>query len=115
MTESSGIFTFPSTGIWLIQHQQNVFRSNGEIQRHDCRILTTTNNSTYVLASQAHVTTTSNNYRTSGFMSFIFDVTNTSTHKVQFGYADASNNNPTLVGSSNENWTASFFIRLADT
>jgi|9_EtaG_2_1085328.scaffolds.fasta_scaffold04637_4 hypothetical protein len=115
MTESSGIFTFPTTGIWLIQHQQSVFRSNGEIQRHDCRILTTTNNSTYVLASQAHVQTDDTNYRTSGFMSFIFDVTDTSTHKVQFGYADASNNNPTLVGSSNEHFTASFFIRLADT
>ena len=115
MSESSGIFTFPSTGIWLVQHQQVVIRTNGEIQRHDCKIQTTHNNSTYVDASEVMVSTTSNNYRTTGTLFYIFDVSDTTTHKVRFAYDDASSNNPNLLGDSSVMLTGSIFIRLADT
>jgi len=115
MTESSGIFTFPSTGIWLIQHQVSIFRSNGEIQRHDSRITMTTNNSSYDDAAFSHMSTDHDNYRQSTCFSFIFDCENTSTHKIRFTYSDASNNNPTLVGATNATCTGAMFVRLGDT
>jgi len=112
---SGGIFTFPSTGIWLIQHQVSLFRSNGEIQRHDSRIAMTTNNSTFDDAAQSHTSTDDANYRQSTCFSFIFDCENTTTHKIRFYYSDASNNNPTLVGATNATNTGAMFVRLGDT
>jgi len=115
MTESSGHFTFPSTGIWLIQHQVSIFRSNGEIQRHDSRIAMTTNNSSYDDAAFSHMSTDAANYRQSTCFSFIFDCENTSTHKIRFNYYDVDNNNPTLVGATNATCTGAMFVRLGDT
>ena len=115
MSESSGIFSFPSTGIWLIQHQVSIFRSNGEIQRHDSRITMTTNNSSYDDAAFSHLSTDDANYRQSTCFSFIFDCENTSTHKIRFTYSDAGNNNPTLVGATNATCTGAMFVKLGDT
>ena len=115
MSQSSGIFTFPTTGIWLIQHQHVVIRTNGEIQRHFCKINTTINNSTYNQASISVVSTAAANYFITGYVSYIFDVTSTANCKVRFSYSDPDSNNPTLVGSTNETYLGSTFIRLGDT
>ena len=46
MSVSSGVFTFPTTGIWLITH--NVTFLDATEQNHlSCIITTTTDNSTY--------------------------------------------------------------------
>ena len=115
MGQSSGIFTFPSTGIWLIQHQVSIFITGGEIIRHDSRITMTTNNSSYDDAAFSHMSTTTNNYRQSTCFSFIFDCENTSTHKIRFTYYDVDNNNPVLVGASNATCTGAMFVKLGDT
>ena len=47
MTESSGIFTFPSTGIYLIDFRGTGSKGNGEVQYAGIKIRVTTNNSSY--------------------------------------------------------------------
>lgn len=53
MTQSSGIFTFPSTGYWLVSFNA-AMNSNSTTSRYAFgRIVVTTNNSTYTNAAQA--------------------------------------------------------------
>ena len=54
MTESSGIFTFPETGIWLISYQINVYSSSVTLEYVAPTMQTTTDNSNYDTASQAY-------------------------------------------------------------
>jgi len=115
MAESNGEFTFPTAGIWLIQHQVSIVRTNGEIQRHDSRIAMTTNNSSFDDAAFSHMSTDAANYRQSTCFSFIFDCVNVGTHKIKFTYNDVDDNNPTLVGATNATCTGAMFVRLGDT
>jgi len=115
MTESSGHFTFPTTGIWLIQYYVSLTCTGGEVERFDNRIAMTTNNSSYDDAAFSHLSTDTTNYRQSTSLSFIFDCVNTSTHKIRFNYNDVNNTNSTLIGASNATCTGASFIRLGDT
>tara|TARA_R110002020_G_scaffold418044_1_gene627308 strand:- start:2189 stop:2743 length:555 start_codon:yes stop_codon:yes gene_type:complete len=102
MTESSGIFTFPSTGIYLIDM---VVSSDNQTTTG---IYTTTDNSSYGKATEIY----SDSSIQSGTGRFIFDVTNTSTHKVQF---QKTGGGGTVYGTTNDNATHFTFIRLGDT
>ncbi len=53
MTESSGTFTFPSTGIWQIMFQCQWYYS-GDSRWNQCYIKTTTNNSSYTTAGERY-------------------------------------------------------------
>ena len=84
MTQSSGIFTFPSTGIYKVEFIPyfNDTAANNSVRG---LIQTTTNNSSYDTRAQnptniADIDTY--NYG-SVHVSVLFDVTNTSTHKVR--------------------------------
>jgi hypothetical protein len=112
MTESSGIFTFPSTGIYLIHFQASI--EGAATQYNNVIISTTTNNSSYSSASEGYVFLNASNQYSSTVVSFIFDVTDTSTHKVKFVTypQDAST---TLMGDSSNHRTGVTFIRLGDT
>ena len=101
MTESSGIFTFPSTGIYRIQA---TFEANANADNY---IQTTTDNSTYI---DATIVRPKGDGNTTG--SFIFDVTNTSTHKVKF---NVRVNSGVTLGNTDFNRTYFEFIRLGDT
>jgi hypothetical protein len=114
MTESSGIFTFPSTGIWRIEFLA-YFYYNGDNRGITCDLETTTDGSSYDRAASAAVfiqQTSSNNTYSGGYCTFIMDVTNTSTHKVQF-VAGASSIN--VYGATGDNATMGVFTRLGDT
>ena len=122
MTESSGVFTFPSTGIWLVSFHCyfNGFGGNGASDANFCasNIQATINNSTYGSASAGAALASSNinpkvRYVENKHQTF-FDVTNTSTHKVKFTVYIESNNG-TLSGSSTSNDTYAIFQRLGDT
>ena len=85
MTQSSGIFTFPSTGIYKVEFIPyfNDTAANNSVRG---LIQTTTNNSSYDTRAQnptniADVDTY--NYG-SVYVSALLDITNTSTHKVRF-------------------------------
>ena len=114
MTESSGIFTFPSTGVYKIDFDTH-FSYNGSTRQIRTFINTTTDNSTYSDASYSNssiVQAESNYTQQHGHASFIFNVTNTTTHKVKFEI-DSS---VTILtqGSTNTNTTYMTFIRLGD-
>ena len=116
MTESSGIFTFPSTGIYLIRFTAR-FQFDGDSRYCEGFIQTTTDNSTYDNASG--LTTVIPNIGTgsmeaSSSCEFLFDVTNTSTHKARFTI-NLQNTGTTIQGNSDLNLTHFTFIRLGDT
>ena len=102
MTESSGNFTFPSTGIYLIG--LTIATDNNV----NVSIETTQNNSSYNAAAVAKADSSTQ----TGTTQFIFDVTDTSTHKVNFNVFSISG---TLQGSTDLNNTSFTFIRLGDT
>ena len=102
MTESSGNFTFPSTGIYLIV--LTIATDNNV----NVSIETTQDNSSYNAAAVAKA----DNSTQTGTTQFIFDVTDTSTHKVNFNVFSISG---TLQGSTDLNNTSFTFIRLGDT
>jgi hypothetical protein len=84
MSQSSGIFTFPSTGIYEIDFNITVYNSGVAAYMHT-GIRTTTNNSSYSSATTGfgNIAVTGGMYTTL-HTSTIFDVTNTTNCKVRF-------------------------------
>ena len=116
MTESSGIFTFPSTGIYLINFYAD-FYIDGDDRVSSVQIDTTTNNSTYDTASEGVLfiqQTSGTGTYNSASTQFMFDVTDTSTHKCRFNI-NTLNANTQILGSSSYNATYVTFVRLGDT
>jgi hypothetical protein len=114
MTESSGTFTFPSTGIYLINFNatQQCLGTADYVQTY---ILTTTDNSSYFDSASGYFAAASSGTAfQGGITEFMFDVTNTSTHKVRFRVRQATTSNQ-ILGNSSYNYTTMTFIRLGDT
>ena len=108
MTESSGIFTFPTTGIWYIKVQGYLYK-NSFVGSATITIDTTTNNSSYSGTGNtyfSHVTGTDGTQYSHSINTMMFDVTDTSQCKCAFR----------AVGSAGQ-WDSSHveFIRLGDT
>jgi hypothetical protein len=113
MSESSGIFTFPQTGIYLITAQGR-WLSNGSASLYMGIIIKmTTDNSSYVNVSSAYESASTNAYANT-YINSIVDITNTSTHKLKFT-RDAEGTQSQLQGDTDANTTAFTFIRLGDT
>ena len=117
MSHSSGIFTFPSTGIYLIMLVLQGYSDN-HTQNLIGGIAVTTNNSSYstIAYSQNGIYDYSNSYSShaNGTNTHIFDVTNTSTHKVRFVYG-AGQGGEYCDGSGSYTKTSATFVRLGDT
>jgi hypothetical protein len=113
MTESSGTFTFPSTGIYLITTTFVFYSATGGSEYNRMSINTTTNDSTYTEQDECSIATSSTPKRNSTSSSFVFDVTDTSQCKVRFYYYVQGN--ITLSGSSSANRTFVTFTRIGDT
>ena len=117
MSESSGAFTFPSTGIYLIMFVLQGY-SDSSTQNLIGNIQTTTNNSSWtgVAYSQNGIYDYSNSYpsHSNGMNTHIFDVENTSTHKVRFQYG-AGQGGEYCDGHGSYTKTSATFIRLGDT
>ena len=117
MSESSGIFTFPSTGFWLIRFQLHG-ASDNHSQNIVARIDVTTDNSSYQHASRAAngIYDFNNSYPSHAavMVEHLMDVQNTSTHKVRFTFG-AGQGGEYLKGSGDYTYTGATFIRLGDT
>ena len=117
MTESSGIFTFPSTGYWLVGYQGKGFHTSADSQRLEWDIKVTTDNSNYNTAS---VAIDSLEYYSSvdtwcgDYCEYIVDVTNTTNVKVAFSFG-AGQGGETCAGNTSTVYTGMSFIRLGDT
>ena len=115
VSESSGTFSFPSTGVWLITFNVNGHVFNTSSSYYNASIYTTTNNSTYSEAALAQTSAYNSGAGTyiSASATFMFDVTDVSTHKLRTqvisigGGFVQSNTSATRTGLT--------FIKLGDT
>ena len=113
MSESSGIFTFPVTGLWKIDYQCSLGSTSGSTQWLGGIIARTTNNSTYSNVSGNFDSVSTANYNSAVYLSYIFNVTSTSTHKVKFAL-DSNSSGQFVQGTVNDSYTRVTFIRLGD-
>jgi len=115
MSESSGLFTFPETGIYKIEFSTKVTSSNQQVRYIVNEIILSTDNfsSSHSGAYASQSMSNDASADATGTCSCIFDVTNVSTHKVKFTVY--SEHSVTWGGSSTTNATYATFIRLGDT
>ena len=116
MTESSGIFTFPSTGYWYIQFLICVYDNTGSNVDNaiEASMYTTTDDGTYAKTATAFTNVGTVNDKNSCRSDWIMDITNTSNDKVKF-YANSVDSETTVLGNTGLNETSLTFIRLGDT
>ena len=117
LTQSSGIFTFPSTGFYLIVATFNFRRATGE-RGIGGNINVTTDNSSYSVVSSAETNNSDigdqDNTTACGACQTIIDVTDTSNVKFKLT-VQTSGSTQTCDGSSTRNYTGFTCIRLGDT
>ena len=117
MTQSSGLFTFPSTGIYYMSINGGYYRSNTSEHNYLGFTIQTTgdNGSSYTTAASVYNALPSQGGNTYSSMAtyFIFDCTNTSTHKVRFA-TEADAGGTTIVDIAGKRFNV-IFIRLGDT
>jgi len=114
LTESSGVFSFPSTGIYKI-----IFTASFEIEASDTacdlELYITTDNSSY---NSVAVARSGNNgsgvVNGTGASHFLFDITNISTHKFKFR-TGTMGGSTYLRGHTDKNHTSFLVVRLGDT
>jgi len=113
MTQSSGVFTFPSTGKYWIQFRAT-FKNSGSSLYIGSNIEVTENNSSFSNASIAYASVHDSNAYQTNVCSLLFNCSNTSTHKVRFGQAGNQSGTVTFIGGQGSNESEVTFIRLGD-
>jgi len=112
MTQSSGVFTFPQTGIYLIMFQLNCQGSNMQYMGAYCEV-SPDNGSSYYRRAENYDSGGQTGYFGSTNYQLIVDVTNASLFKIRFRVA--SSGAITTEGHSDYQRTGVTFIRLGDT
>jgi len=112
MTETSGVFSFPSTGIYHISFQTIMYHVNSNTYAGIIAHATNDNSTYYSIASAYGGGGTSTEY-TQVYNSFIFDVTNTSNDKIKL--KAHMRNTAQILGESNGVSSGITFIKLGDT
>ena len=115
MSESSGIFTFPSTGIYRIDFYATTLTSGGSTGFLRADIDHTEDNGTYNTASVGYSGIYTDGAYSNIEIFSIFDVTDVSTHKVRFELGQNSSATPIFTGSTSQTRTSALFTRLGDT
>jgi len=114
MTESSGIFTFPSTGIYQITATMTFNRDSSENRYAQLRMMVTTDNSNYNIAATGHAIFPTLSAHQTTYTTFLFDVTSTSTHKVRFE-AYTNRSSVKWKGNTGYNDNSFTFLKLGAT
>ena len=115
MTESSGIFSFPSTGYYLVMF--NILASHTSTNHYTTgAIQYTSNNSSYDAASETNFSlfADGSRYFSTGYTQKIFDITDISNHKIRFT-TDIQASGVRIDGSSGSSHTNAIFIKLGNT
>ena len=123
LTESSGVFSFPSTGYYKIDYIIGFRNQSSDYAFTEvyCQLHYTTDNSSYTDATTSFINVpaiSSANVYANGTGSAILDVTNTSNVKFKLkinAYAGASQQNGIVIGSSSGIATGFTCVRLGDT
>ena len=117
MSHSSGVFTFPVTGIWRIDFY-GYWGIGASDSDHNLRsyIQTTVNNASYsAVQEQVQSIKSDSTYTYQGwFQTFVFDVTNTSNCKCRF-VLNPSGSNVYYKADASPPKTGALFMRLGDT
>tara|TARA_Y100000593_G_C4258248_1_gene310792 strand:+ start:79 stop:696 length:618 start_codon:yes stop_codon:yes gene_type:complete len=119
MTESSGIFTFPMTGIYYLSFHTTHSLTNADGDARYIGIViqsvisgsSSTTGLSYTSIKNAQSSTTYANCQ----IDTTFDCTDTSTDKVSFAVDQTSNSNILTLGATDHNYTYMSFIRIGDT
>jgi hypothetical protein len=116
MTESSGVFTFPSTGIWLVRYTACFEEGTGSDDQARFGIRYTSDNASYSYVARGFsgLTDPPNEFAQTDNIEYMFDITDTSNQKVKFDVAEMNSDNR-LLGTSSQKFTGFTFIRLGDT
>ena len=120
MSESSGVFTFPSTGKYEIRFTATGKNPDATGERnYVANIQLTTNNSSYsnVASSSNNIgyySSSVNNWQTTSAFVFL-DITDTSNMKIKFNVETNGNSNTYTMSSSASNITYMTFIKIGDT
>ena len=113
MTQSSGVFTFPSTGIWMVCLQVYFITNGGRTYIGNQHQLSTDGGSNWTTKLSGY----GNGYQSNAYIINqtidVHDITNTSTHKLRF--RTENSDTVSVRGTSNEKRTGATFIRLGDT
>jgi|TARA_R100000081_G_C4744913_1_gene131090 hypothetical protein len=114
MTESSGVFTFPTTGIYLVLGQlYAITNGGGRTYMGMMPQISTDSGSNFTTLLTGY----QNGYQNNAYVFLqnakLVDITNTSTHKMRFQTQMSDNTN--VVGSDSNKTTGVTFIRVGDT
>ena len=122
MSESSGTFSFPATGIYLVSFTAYMYLHNTttKSQRCSANIKITTDNSSYSQAASSATNFGGGGYSTglntdsSATAQAMFDITDISNQKLQFEFG-AGQGHEYVGGSSSSNNTFAIFTKVGDT
>ena len=117
MTVSSGVFTFPSTGYYLVTLDASFYTSasNGNLQ---ALINYTSDNSSYSITAFIWQSTNANSSLSfgAGSTSILLDITDTANQKIKLSAGGGPSGTPgVLRGDTDQNETTITFVRLGDT
>jgi hypothetical protein len=110
MTESSGIFSFPSTGKYLVTEFWTVNGANGDLFRITGNI--TIDNSNFVTRTDT-IVSGAVAYKAFGNQ-YLVDVTDISNVKIRFDTGSFASGT-VLIGSTDDNRSSVSFLRIGDT
>ena len=114
MTESSGVFTFPTTGIYLVQTTTNFRNPNSNSGGYAYITVSTNGGSSFDDAALSLGRISASNSYSTATCSHVLDVTDTSQIKVMLKcYVTAGST--VAEGNTNRTMTGMTFIRLGDT
>ena len=114
MTESSGIFTFPSTGYWLVRFHALMEGPHPASTVNNASIYNTTDNSAYLVAAVTSAAFAADDHVGGTTTEFIFDVVSTSLCKCRFDI-QVTDDAVITHGDTAKSETFMTFLRLADT
>jgi len=114
MTQSSGIFTFPTTGIYLVFLRVDI-SDDADVTYTITQIQGTSNNSTYATLGEANFSIKQVSGRTYYTLSCFcfFDVQSTANYKVRFQVYGTQDFR--VDGQAGYNSTSAYFLKLGET
>ena len=115
MTESSGVFTFPKTGIYMVHHTMSG-RADGTGGRSYIgmrQYYSTNSGSSYTNTSSGYSSASSGTDHVMGSGTVYYDVTDVSTHRIKFN-VETSSSCKYFGNATNKNMGV-VFMRLGDT
>ena len=115
MSSSSGIWTFPSTGIWEVKVEA-LYSNDGGVddQLAEVRIYASDDNFSTEDEIGYNSFRGKSNAVGSGSIRVLLDIQDTANDKVKFTFTDA-NGGGNLLGESTKNRTTFQFVRIGDT